>query len=187
MGKIVAAPTAGAAGILPAALITAQEKLGFSNKEMVYPMLTAAAIGGISAMNATISGAEGGCQAETGTGASMAAAAVTEMMGGTVNQVFHAASIAMINLLGLVCDPIGGLVEFPCALRNASGVSIALTSADLAMAGVESIIPFDEVVDVMFSVGNTLPESLRETALGGLAAAPSAANYCGSCDGGCTG
>ncbi|MDO5718365.1 MAG: L-serine ammonia-lyase, iron-sulfur-dependent, subunit alpha [Tissierellia bacterium] len=187
MGKIVAAPTAGASGILPGALVSTQAKLNLSDDDMVYGLLTASAIGGIIAMNATISGAEGGCQAETGTASAMAAAALVELNGGTVEESFHAASFAIINILGLVCDPIAGLVEFPCALRNASGVTNAIISSDMAMAGVRSIIPFDEVVESMFSVGNSIPESLRETALGGLAATPTGSKFCATCAGGCTG
>lgn len=178
MGKIVATPTAGAAGILPAALVSMQERYGFSDEKIVEAMVTAAAIGGIVATNATISGAEGGCQAETGSASGMTAAALVELMGGSAEEAIHAASFAMIHVLGLVCDPIGGLVEFPCALRNASGVSNAIISADIAMAGVKSIIPFDEVVASMYEVGNALPESLRETALGGLAATPTGCTFC---------
>lgn len=188
MGKIVAAPTAGASGILPAALVTFQNKKGLSDDEMINGLLAASAIGGMIAMNATISGAEGGCQAETGAAAAMAAAALVELNGGTVDEAITAASFAIINILGLVCDPIAGLVEFPCALRNAGGVTNAIISCDLAMAGVKSIIPFDEVVDAMYSVGNSLPASLRETALGGLAATPTGSRCTvASCSGACTG
>lgn len=188
MGKIVAAPTAGASGILPAALVTFQSKKGLSDDDMISGLLTASAIGGIIAMNATISGAEGGCQAETGAASAMAAAALVELNGGTVEEAIHAASFAIINILGLVCDPIAGLVEFPCALRNASGVTNAIISCDLAMAGVKSIIPLDEVVDAMYSVGNSMPVSLRETALGGLAATPTGSRFSASgCSGACTG
>lgn len=191
MGKIVASPTAGAAGVVPAALITIQEKLSLRDEEIYDGLLTAGAIGGICAMNASISGAEGGCQAETGSAAAMAAAALVELAGGSVEQCFHAASFALMAVLGLVCDPVGGLVEFPCALRNASGVNNALISADLALAGVKSIVPFDEVVVTMHDVGNSLPTALRETALGGIAIAPSALSACetcglgGGCGGGC--
>lgn len=178
MGKIVASPTAGASGILPAALVTAQNKFDFTDDQIVRSMVTCAAIGGIIATNATISGAEGGCQAETGSASAMAAAGLVELMEGSVEEAFHAASFAIIHVLGLVCDPIGGLVEFPCALRNASGVNNAVISADLALAGVESIIPFDEVVSSMFEVGNCMPSTLRETALGGLAASPTGCTYC---------
>lgn len=172
MGKIVAAPTAGASGILPSAILTTAEKFNLDEEEIINGLFTAAGIGEIVAKNATVSGAYGGCQAECGVGAAMASAAVVEMLGGSPETCLHASSIAIINILGLVCDPIAGLVEFPCALRNASGVINALTSADLALAGIESLIPFDEVIEAMYKVGKSLPDSLKETALGGLAATP---------------
>ncbi len=169
MGKIVAAPTAGASGIIPAALLTVKERFDLSDEDLINGLFTAAGIGQIIAKNATISGAEGGCQAECGSASAMAAAAIVELLGGDVKKSFNAASFALINIMGLVCDPVAGLVEFPCALRNASGVINALVSADLALAGVESLIPFDEVVEAMYKVGKAMPESLRETALGGVA------------------
>lgn len=169
MGRIVAAPTAGASGILPSALLSAQEKLNLTDEQLLMGLFAAAGIGEIVAKNATISGAEGGCQAECGTAAAMAAAAIVEMAGGTPEASFAAASFSLVNIMGLVCDPIGGLVEYPCALRNASGVVNALISADLALAGVKSLVPFDEVVDSMYRVGKMLPEALKETALGGVA------------------
>lgn len=172
MGRIVAAPTAGASGIVPSALLSAQEKLELDDNLVLMGLLTAAGIGEIVAKNATISGAEGGCQAECGVAAAMAAAAIVEMAGGSPEASFDAAAFALINIMGLVCDPIGGLVEYPCALRNASGVVNALISADLALAGVKSLVPFDEVVEAMYKVGKLMPESLRETALGGLATTP---------------
>lgn len=172
MGKIVAAPTAGASGILPSAIITTAEKFDLDKETMINGLFTAAGIGEIVAKNATISGAYGGCQAECGVAAAMTAAAIVEMLGGSPEACLHAASISIINILGLVCDPIAGLVEFPCALRNASGVVNALTSVDLALAGVESLIPFDEVVEAMYKIGKSLPDSLKETALGGLAVTP---------------
>ncbi|HHV26382.1 MAG TPA: L-serine ammonia-lyase, iron-sulfur-dependent, subunit alpha [Tissierellia bacterium] len=172
MGKIVAAPTAGASGILPSAIITTAEKFDLGKEEMINSLFTAAGIGEIVAKNATISGAYGGCQAECGVAAAMAAASIVEMLGGSPEACLHAASISIVNVLGLVCDPIAGLVEFPCAFRNASGVVNALISADLALAGVKSLIPFDEVVEAMYKVGKSLPDSLKETALGGLAATP---------------
>ncbi len=174
MGRIVAAPTAGASGILPSAILSAQEKLDLTDEDLVNGLFTASGIGEIVAKNATVSGAEGGCQAECGVAAAMAAGSIVEMAGGTPEQALDAASFALINILGLVCDPIGGLVEYPCALRNASGVVNAFISADLAMAGVKSLVPFDEVVETMYKVGKALPESLRETALGGLAVSPTA-------------
>lgn len=172
MGRIVAAPTAGASGILPAALISAKEKLNSTDEEVIFALFAASGIGEIVAKNATVSGAEGGCQAECGVAAAMAAAAIVEMAGGSPEESLNAASFALINIMGLVCDPVGGLVEYPCALRNASGVVNALTSADLALAGMKSLVPFDEVVEAMYEVGKMMPEALRETALGGLAATP---------------
>lgn len=169
MGKIVAAPTAGASGILPAALLTIREKYDLTDEDLIKGLFTAAGIGQIIAKNATISGAEGGCQAECGTASAMASAAIVELLGGDVESVLNAASFSLINIMGLICDPVAGLVEFPCALRNASGVVNALVSADLALAGVKSLVPFDEVVEAMYRVGRALPESLRETALGGVA------------------
>jgi len=172
MGKIVAAPTAGAAGILPGAILTAKEKFNLSDDDLINGLLTAAGIGEIVAKNATVSGAYGGCQAECGVAAAMAAAAIVEMLGGTPEACLNASSFALINIMGLVCDPIAGLVEFPCALRNASGVVNGLISADLALAGIECLVPFDEVVEAMYKVGKSLPDTLKETALGGLAATP---------------
>lgn len=172
MGKIVAAPTAGSCGILPSAVITAAEVLDSSEEDMIKALLTASGIGQIIVRNATVAGAEGGCQAECGSAAAMSAAAIVEMAGGTTEMSFHAACISIKNVLGLVCDPIAGLVEAPCAKRNSSGVINALTSADLALAGVKSIVPFDECVEAMYKVGKALPHTLRETALGGMAATP---------------
>lgn len=169
MGKIVAAPTAGSCGILPAVIITAGETLNKSEDELVKALLTASGVGIIIAKNATLSGAEGGCQAECGSAAAMGAAAVVEMMGGSVSQALDAAAIVIKNILGLVCDPIAGLVEIPCAKRNASGTVSALTTADMVMAGVHSHIPFDDCVSAMYKVGRQMPCELRETALGGLA------------------
>lgn len=169
MGRICASPTAGSSGIIPAAIITVAEELGLGEADMIDAMFTSAGVGTIIAQNATVSGAEGGCQAECGSAAAMAAAAIVEMAGGTPEMSLHAAAIALKNILGLICDPIAGLVEAPCAKRNASGVANAMISADLALAGVKSIVPFDEVVDAMYRVGKSLPMELRETALGGLA------------------
>lgn len=172
MGKIVAAPTAGASGILPSVLFSAKAKLNLRDDDLIKGLLTAGAIGEIIARNATISGAEGGCQAECGTAAAMGASAIVEMTGGSPDQALDAASFALTNIMGLVCDPIAGLVEYPCSLRNASGVVNSFISADLALAGVKSLVPFDEVVEAMYEVGQALPTSLRETALGGLATTP---------------
>lgn len=169
MGRIVAAPTAGASGILPATLVTMQDEFDYSDEEILNALLTASAVGEIIAVNATISGAEGGCQAECGAAAAMAAAAIIELRGGTMEDVFTAASFALKNIMGLICDPVCGLVEYPCNLRNASGVVNAIISADLALAGVEALIPFDETVGAMGNVGKELPVSLKETAIGGIA------------------
>lgn len=170
MGKICASPTAGASGILPAAMLAASEKLDLDDDQLISGLFNAAGIGQIVAKNATVSGAEGGCQAECGVAAAMAASAIVEMAGGSPKQSLDAAGFALTNIMGLVCDPIGGLVEYPCALRNASGVINGLISADMALANVEALVPFDEVVEALYEVGKALPESLRETALGGLAA-----------------
>lgn len=172
MGKIVAAPTAGSCGILPAAIITAGEKLNKTEEELINALFTASGVGILIAKNATLSGAEGGCQAECGSAAAMGAAAVVEMMGGTPDMALHAAAIVIKNILGLVCDPIAGLVEVPCAKRNIAGAVSALTTADLAMSGVTSRIPFDDTVTAMYKVGKQLPCELRETAMGGLATTP---------------
>ncbi|MBV1820470.1 L-serine ammonia-lyase, iron-sulfur-dependent, subunit alpha [Clostridium cochlearium] len=172
MGKIVACPTAGSCGILPAALLSAGEALNKSDEELVKALFTASVVGVIIAKNATLAGAEGGCQAECGSAAAMSAASIVELMGGTVEQSLDAASIVIKNILGLVCDPVAGLVEIPCAKRNAAGVVSALTSADMVMAGVKSAIPFDDTVSAMYKVGRQLPMELRETALGGLATTP---------------
>ncbi|NMM61500.1 L-serine ammonia-lyase, iron-sulfur-dependent, subunit alpha [Clostridium sp. P21] len=169
MGKIVAAPTAGSCGIMPATIISAGEKLNKTEDELVKALFTATGVGIIIAKNATMAGAEGGCQAECGSAAAMASAAVVEMMGGTPEQALNASAIVIKNILGLVCDPIAGLVEVPCAKRNASGTVSALTTADMVMGGVCSKIPFDDTVSAMYKVGKQLPCELRETALGGLA------------------
>ncbi|WP_455258066.1 L-serine ammonia-lyase, iron-sulfur-dependent, subunit alpha [Peptoniphilus asaccharolyticus] len=169
MGKIVAAPTAGSSGIMPAMLVAATEKYNFDRTTIQNGFLTSIGIGQVITKYATFAGAEGGCQAECGSASAMAAAALVEMLGGTVEQALHAASITIINVLGLVCDPIAGLVQYPCTFRNASGVINAFISADLALAGVESLVPFDEVVIAMGEVGNSMIEALRETGLGGLA------------------
>lgn len=169
MGRIVAAPTAGASGILPATLVTMQDEFDYSDEEIFNALLTASAVGEIIAVNATISGAEGGCQAECGAAAAMAAAAIIELRGGSIDNIFTAASFALKNIMGLICDPVCGLVEYPCNLRNASGVVNAIISADLTLAGVEALIPFDETVGAMGNVGKELPVSLKETAIGGIA------------------
>jgi L-serine dehydratase len=172
MGKICAAPTAGSAGILPAAILSASEQHGFSDEACMRALFTAGGIGELIAKTATVSGAEGGCQAECGSAAAMAAGALVELSGGSREMVFHAASIALKNVMGLVCDPIAGLVEAPCSKRNASGVVNAMISADMALAGIESIIPFDEVIIAMKEVGDSMDPNLRETGKGGVAATP---------------
>lgn len=178
MGLIVAAPTAGASGVVPAAVLATAEALELDDDKILEALYTASAVGYLIMRNATVAGAEGGCQAEVGSASAMAAAALVEMMGGTPEQALHAASIALSNLLGLVCDPIGGLVEAPCQMRNAQGASTAITAANLALAQVPSIIPFDEVVETMLRVGRQLPCALRETAQGGLAITPTACERC---------
>lgn len=177
MGRIVACPTAGSCGILPAVILTAGEQLGKTEDEMIQGLFASAAIGMIIGMNATFAGAEGGCQAECGSAAAMAAGAVVEMMGGTPKMSFDAAAIVFKNVLGLVCDPVAGLVEIPCAKRNVSGAISALATADLVMAGVDSKIPFDEALAAMYRVGRSLPEELRETALGGVAITPTGLRF----------
>lgn len=169
MGKIVACPTAGSCGILPAVILAAGEQLELNEDELIQGLLAAAAVGMIIGMNATLSGAEGGCQAECGSASAMGAAAVVEMMGGTPKMSLDAGSIILQNVLGLVCDPVAGLVEIPCAKRNAQGAITALCTADMVMAGVEAKIPFDDAVGAMYKVGKSLPAELRETALGGIA------------------
>lgn len=172
MGKIVAAPTAGSCGIIPAVIITAGEKLGKTEEELINALFTASGIGILIAKNATLAGAEGGCQAECGSAAAMGAAAVVEMMGGTPAMALNAAAVVIKNILGLVCDPVAGLVEVPCAKRNVAGAVSALTTADLAMSGVTSRIPFDDMVIAMYKVGRQMPCELRETAMGGSATTP---------------
>ncbi|MGL4849729.1 MAG: L-serine ammonia-lyase, iron-sulfur-dependent, subunit alpha [Clostridium sp.] len=169
MGRIVACPTAGSCGILPAVILAAGGKLSKTEDEMIEGLFAAAAIGTIIGMNATLSGAEGGCQAECGSAAAMGAGAAVFMMGGTPKMSMDAGAIVLKNILGLVCDPVAGLVEIPCAKRNASGAISALCTADLVMAGVDSKIPFDDTVSAMYKVGREMPSSLRETALGGVA------------------
>jgi L-serine dehydratase len=169
MGVIVAAPTAGAGGVVPGMLLALEEERHIDPERTVRALVVAGGVGSIIALSANISGAAGGCQNEVGVAASMGAAAVAYMMGGTTRQSIHAAAIALKNTLGLVCDPVGGLVEVPCVKRNAIFAVHGLTSAQLALAGVESVIPMDEVVEAMVRIGRALPRGLRETAEGGLA------------------
>lgn len=170
MGLIVAAPTAGASGVVPGVLLALQETYQLDEDRLLDSLFTAGAVGYLFMRNASVSGAEAGCQAEVGVASAMAAAAAVELMDGTPEQSLHAASMAIANLLGLVCDPIAGLVESPCQGRNAIGVSNALTCAELAMSGVTQRIPFDEMVETMLRVGKKIPADLRETAQGGCAA-----------------
>lgn len=172
MGRIVAAPTAGASGVLPAVLLPVQKKYGFTDEDMVRALFVSAGFGQVIATRASISGAEGGCQAEVGSASAMAAAALVSLLDGSPEQMACACATALQNLMGLVCDPVAGLVELPCVGRNVIGAMNALSSAELALAGVVSIIPCDEVIDAMRSVGDQLPASLRETGGGGLAATP---------------
>ena len=172
MGMICATPTAGSAGVVPAVLFAVKNKLNPTREQMVRFLFTAGAFGFVVANNASISGAAGGCQAEVGSAAAMAAASIVEMAGGTPQQSAHAFSISLKNMLGLVCDPVAGLVEVPCVKRNAMGAANAMVAADMALAGVESRIPTDEVIDAMYRIGQTMPSALRETAQGGLAATP---------------
>lgn len=172
MGIICATPTAGSAGTVPGVLFAVKNKLHPSREEMVRFLFTTGAFGFVIANNAFISGATGGCQAEVGSATAMAAAAVVEMAGGTPKQSSEACAIALKNMLGLVCDPVAGLVEVPCVKRNAAGASLALVAADLALAGVTSRIPCDEVIGAMYRIGQTMPSQLRETGEGGLADTP---------------
>lgn len=173
MGRIVAAPTAGSSGVLPGVLLALQERLGIDDGRIREALATAAAVGYVVTRNGSVAGAEGGCQAEMGTASAMAAAAAAELLGGDARACLSAAAIALTNMLGLVCDPVGGLVEEPCQKRNASAATNALVSARMALAGVRPTAPFDETVDAMLRVGRTLPAELRETGLGGIAACPS--------------
>ncbi len=172
MGRIVAAPTAGSCGILPGCLVSLLEDRSFPEKDIILSMFTAGAIGMVVANRASIAGAQGGCQAECGSAAAMAAAALVELMGGTPAQCADACAIAISNQMGLVCDPVAGLVEIPCIKRNVSGLVIAFSSADLALAGIRAYIPADECLDAMRKVGDAMSDTLKETARGGLAATP---------------
>lgn len=181
MGLIVAAPTAGSAGIVPGTLLALQEEYQFSDEKVVQALFNAGAIGYLAMRNATVAGAVGGCQAEVGVASAMAASAAVELMGGTAQQSLNAASTVLMNLLGLVCDPVGGLVEYPCQNRNAAGVANALIAAEMALAGIPQLIPLDEMMATMYYVGRKLPAELRETARGGCATTPSACRACGGC------
>ena len=181
MGLIVAAPTAGSSGVVPGLLLAMQDVYSFSDEKIIDALFTAGAIGYLAMRNATVAGAVGGCQAEMGVAAAMAAAGAVELMGGSPSQCLDASSTVLMNMLGLVCDPVGGLVEYPCQNRNASGVANALVAAELTMAGIKQLIPFDEMLDTMYKVGKRMPVELRETALGGCAVTKSACEACGMC------
>ncbi len=178
MGRIVASPTAGSCGILPSALLTLAEERGISDHDLIMALFTASAVGIVIATNASVAGAAGGCQAECGAASAMAAAALVELCGGTPKQCEHACAIALKNILGLVCDPVAGLVEIPCIKRNAGGVGNALVAAELALAGIESHIPADEVIIAMKKVGDTMSPTLKETAEAGLATTPTGKKLC---------
>ena len=181
MGLIVASPTAGSAGIVPGMMLALQEVYGFSDKKIRQALFNAGAIGYLAMRNATVAGAVGGCQAEVGIASAMAASAAVELLGCTPLQCTYAASTVLMNMLGLVCDPVGGLVEYPCQNRNAAGVSNALIAAEMSLSGITQFIPLDEMIDAMYTVGKKLPAELRETALGGCAATPSACEKCHLC------
>lgn len=172
MGRIVAAPTAGSCGILPGMLFACREQFGTENDLLLSGLFAAAAVGEVTAARATLAGASGGCQAECGAAAAMGAAALVTVRGGSADAVSHAVALTFKSILGLVCDPVGGLVECPCVKRNAMLVSLGTLGADMALAGVKSLIPADEVIDAMGQIGRALPGTLRETGLGGLAVTP---------------
>ena len=177
MKRIVAAPTAGSCGVIPAVFCAYEEMYHVDEEEMIRGLYVCAGIGEVIAARAFLAGAAGGCQAEIGSASAMAAAGLTYLRGGSAEAVAHSCSMALSNLLGLVCDPLGGLVECPCQNRNAAGVSIALSAAEIALSGIPQIIPFDEMLDTMYEVGKKLPSELRETALGGCAATPTGCRF----------
>ncbi|MDD2648601.1 MAG: L-serine ammonia-lyase, iron-sulfur-dependent, subunit alpha [Eubacteriales bacterium] len=177
MGCVVAAPTAGSSGVMPGVFFAMQEERGLSDDELIKGFLCAGAVGYLYMRNASVAGAEAGCQAEIGAASAMTAAAVVEMCGGTPAQALSASAISISNLLGLVCDPIAGLVQYPCQMRNAMGASNALTCAEIVLSGTMGIVPFDEMLDTMYKIGKDMPSSLRETALGGCAATPTGCKW----------
>ena len=193
MGKICASPTAGSCGIVPAVLLGLSQAKNISREKTLEGLITASAVGAIYTKNATVAGADGGCQAECGSAAAMAAAAITELAGGTPHMVSQAVAIALKNILGLVCDPVAGLVEIPCIKRNASGVAGAFVAAEMALAGIDSAIPADEVIWSMKRIGDVMSPTLKETAEGGLAATPTGRKLHdqvfgpGNVSGGCSG
>ena len=177
MGRIVAAPTAGSCGIMPGAIISIMNEYNIDRKKTVLALFTASAIGLVISTNATVAGAEGGCQAECGAASAMCAAALVEMFDGTPSQAAQAAALALKNLLGLACDPVAGLVEVPCVKRNGFCAAHSITAADMALAGVKSVIPPDEIVDAMYRIGKEMPVSIKETAMGGLATSSTGKAY----------
>lgn len=181
MGVIVAAPTAGSAGIVPGLLLALQQEYSLPDEKVMNALFNAGAIGYLAMRNATVAGAVGGCQAEVGVASAMAASAAVELMGGEPGQSLDAAATVLMNMLGLVCDPVGGLVEYPCQNRNAAGVANALIAAELALSGISQMIPFDEMLDTMYQVGKRIPYELRETALGGCATSPSVCRRASGC------
>ena len=181
LGLIVASPTAGSAGIVPGLMLAMQEHYQFSDEEIIRALFNASAIGYLAMRNATVAGAVGGCQAEVGVASAMAASAAVELMGGSPKECTFAASTVLMNMLGLVCDSVGGLVEYPCQNRNAAGVANAIIAAEMALAGIPQLIPLDEMIQTMFTVGKKLPAELRETAMGGCATTPSACKACHIC------
>ena len=178
MGLIVAAPTAGSAGVVPGVLLALQEEYDIPDEKIIDGLFNASAIGYLAMQNATVAGAVGGCQAEIGVASAMAASAATELMGGTPRECADAASTVLMNMLGLICDPVLGLVEYPCQNRNASGAANALIAAEMALSGIKQMIPLDEMLDCMYNVGRRLPVEFRETAKGGCAKTPTACNLC---------
>ncbi|WP_424357090.1 L-serine ammonia-lyase, iron-sulfur-dependent, subunit alpha [Methanocella sp. MCL-LM] len=180
MGRIVAAPTAGSSGVLPGVLFSVGDLYCFDRRHLTKGLVVAGCIGRVIASRASLSGAEGGCQAECGSAAAMAAGATVEICGGTPGQVGDAAAIALKNMLGLVCDPVAGLVEVPCVKRNAGAAAQALVAAEMALCGISSAIPVDEVIDAMASIGHSIPQTLKETALGGLATTPTGLRIAGN-------
>ena len=174
MHRIVAAPTAGSCGVISAVFLVVEERLSLPEEKMVEAMFVSAGIGAVIAENASLAGASGGCQAEIGSASAMAAGGLAYLQGGSAEQIADAAAFALKNMLGLACDPVGGLVEVPCIKRNVAGAVNALTSAQLAMAGITSAIPVDEVIDAMRRIGNEMPSAIKETSLGGLATSPTA-------------
>ena len=181
MGLIVASPTAGSSGVLPGVMLALQEEYDISDDRIIDGLFNASAIGYLAMQNATVSGAVGGCQAEVGVAAAMAASAATELMGGTPRECTYAASTVLMNMLGLICDPVLGLVEYPCQNRNASGAANALVAAEMSLSGITQMIPLDEMLDCMYNVGRRLPVEFRETAKGGCAITPSACKLCDKC------